>query len=274
MGNTISTAFIEEYDAAVKLGFQRQGSLLRHTVRNKNNVNATTAYFQKLGKGEASGKGRNGDVPVMNPEHTNVSFTLSDQYAADYVDKLDEQKINIDEKMALQQTGIYAIGRKCDSQIITALDTSTSYSGADTDGLTKDKIKEALFETLYANDVPDDGNVTSVIGWTQWSELLDIKEFANADYVGASELPWIGNSQAKRWMNVLWIPHSGLSVSSSVRKCHMFHKNAVGFGSGAEIKTEMNYVPTKAAHFVNSMMSMGACLIDTTGVVTLRCLES
>ena len=32
--------------------------------------------------------------------------------------------------------------------------------------------------------MPDDGQRYAVVGWKQWSELLDIEEFANADYVG------------------------------------------------------------------------------------------
>ena len=31
---------------------------------------------------------------------------------------------------------------------------------------------------------------------------------------------------------------------------------------------------TRAAHFVNNMMSQGSILIDPTGVVSLRCLEA
>ncbi len=273
MGNTIDTAFIEQYDADVKLAYQRQGSLLRNTVRTKNNVAASKCYFQKLGKGNATAKGRNGDVVPMNPEHSNVNFTPVDRYAPEYIDSLDELKTNIDEKKALVQTGVYALGRETDQQIIDQLDTSTSYAGEATDGLTKAKIQTALFNTLLTADVPDDGNITCVVGWKQWSQLLDIEEFKNADYVGSSSLPWVGNSQVKRWLNVMWIPHSGLSVASSVRKCHMYHKSAVGHGTVQDVKTAIDWVPTKVSWLVNAHMSMGACLIDTTGVVTLRCIE-
>lgn len=273
MGNTIDTAFIEQYDAEVKLAYQRQGSLLRNTVRSKNNVAANKNYFQKLGKGNATSKGRNGDVVPMNPEHSRAYFTMVDRYAPEYVDELDQYKTNIDEKSALVQTGVNALGRETDAQIIEQLDTSTNYAGENTDGLTKAKIQAALFSGLLANDVPDDGNITCVIGWKQWSQLLDIEEFKNADYVGSAALPWIGNHMAKRWLNCLWVPHSGLTLTTGVRFCHMYHKTAVGHGSGKDIHTEINYVPTKVSWLVNSYMSMGACLIDTTGVITLRCKE-
>ncbi len=274
MGNTIDTAFIEQYDSDVKLAYQRQGSLLRNTVRNKNNVAASKCYFQKLGKGKATAKGRNGDVVPMNPEHSNVSFTPVDRYAPEYVDSLDELKTNVDEKKALVQTGVNALGRETDQQIIDQLDTSAVYAGENSDGLTKAKIQAALFATLLAKDVPDDGDITCVIGWKQWSQLLDIDEFKSSDYVGSSDLPWIGNHQAKRWLNVLWIPHSGLTLTSGVRLCHMYHKTAVGHGTVQDVKTSIDWIATKVAWLVNAAMSMGACIIDTEGVVTLRCKES
>jgi len=273
MANTIDTAFIEQYDADVKLAYQRMGSLLRNTVRTKNNVAASKCYFQKLGKGNATAKGRNGDVVPMNPEHSNVNFTPVDRYAPEYVDSLDELKTNIDEKGALVKTGVYALGRETDQQIITQLDTSMNYAGENNDGLTKAKVQETLFVDLPAHAIPDDGDITCVIGWKQWEQLLDIPEFKSADYVGAANLPWIGKHQAKMWLNVLWIPHSGLTLSGGVRSCHMYHKSAVGHGTVQDVKTAIDWIPQKVAWLVNAHMSMGACIIDTTGVVTLRCKE-
>ena len=269
----ISTAFIEEFDSSVKLAYQRQGSILRNTCRRKNNVMATKNYFQKLGKGNATSKGRNGIIPPMNPDHTRVYFTLADRYAADYVDDLDDMKVNIDEKKALQDTAVYALGRETDDQIITVLDATSSYAGANTDGLTKEKIKTALFDNLLAGDVPDDGGIVCTIGWKQWSELMDIPEFKSADYIGPNALPWIGNHSVKRWLNVLWIPHSGLTSTASVRMCHMYHKSAVGHGSGQDIKTNIVFIDEKDSWFVSAKMSMGACAIDTSGIITLRCAE-
>ncbi len=100
-----------------------------------------------------------------------------------------------------------------------------------------------------------------------------IPEFANADYVGAADLPWQG-TQAKRWLGTLWLPHSGLSVATNVRSCHWYHKTAIGHASGSDVQTDISWHGDRAAHFVNNMMSQGAALIDAAGVVTLRCLES
>lgn len=272
MSDSITQAFTKQFEREVHEAYQRMGSKLRNAVRSKNNVQGASTVFQKVGKGTASTKARAGTVPVMNIDHTPVEVVLYDFYAGDWVDRLDELKTNIDERQVIANAGAYALGRKTDELIIAELDRSTNYAGSNSDGLTKAKVLEA-FEMLGGADVPDDGQRYAVVGWKQWSQLLGIEEFANTQYVGPDELPWRG-TQAKRWLGSLWMPHSGLNAPGGVRLCHWFHKTAVAHASGADVKTDITWHGDRAAHFVNNMMSQGAGLIDTAGVVTLRCLEA
>lgn len=273
MATSIDQSFIKQFEREVHESYQRMGSKLRQAVRSKTSVKGASTVFQKVGKGTAATKSRHGNVPVMNIDHSNVTCSLEDYYAGDWVDKLDELKINIDERQVIAHAGAYALGRKTDELIIRELDKSTVYAGDDTTGLTRAKVL-AAFEILGKNDVPDDGQRFAVIGWKQWSELLAIPEFASADYVGAEELPWRG-TQAKRWLGTLWLPHSGLSIDTNdIRKCHWFHKSALGHASAADVTTDISWHGDRAAHFVNSMMSQGAILIDPAGIVTMRCDET
>ncbi|HYG89535.1 MAG TPA: phage capsid protein [Azospirillum sp.] len=271
MSTSVAQAFVKQFEREVHEAYQRMGSKLRNTVRTKNNVQGASTVFQAVGKGTASVKARHGAVPVMNIDHTPVECLLADYYAGDWVDKLDELKTNIDERQIIANAGAYALGRKTDDLIIAELDKSTAVAGTAADGLTKAKVL-AAFEMLGSADVPDDGQRYAVVGWKQWSQLLGIDEFANSDYVGPDELPWRG-TQAKRWLGTLWVPHSSLTLQDGVRLCHWYHKTAVGHASGADVKTDITWHGDRAAHFVNNMMSQGACLIDQSGVVTLRCLE-
>jgi len=272
MSTTVDLAFIKNFEAEVHIQYQQMGSKLRNTVRMKDNVIGATTTFQKVGKGTASTKARHGKVPVMNVDHQPVECILVDYYAGDWVDKLDELKTNINEQQVVAKAGAYALGRKSDELIIGQLATSTTFSGGNSDGLTKEKVL-AAFELLGEADVPDDGQRFAAVGWKQWSELLNIQEFANADYIGSDELPWKA-TQAKRWLGTLWLPHSGLPRTGNVRSCFWYHKTAVGHGIGSEVKTDITWHGDRAAHFVNNMMSQVACLIDPAGIVTLRCLEN
>jgi len=89
MANTIDQAFIKQFETEVHLAYQRMGSKLRNTVRSSN-VTGSVARFQKIGKGAANTKARNGDVTAMELAHTNVEATMADFYAPEYIDKLDE----------------------------------------------------------------------------------------------------------------------------------------------------------------------------------------
>ncbi|MCA8907281.1 MAG: hypothetical protein KDA64_05250 [Rhodospirillaceae bacterium] len=273
MSTSIDKAFVKQFEREVHEAYQRMGSKLRNTVRSKGEVRGSSTTFQKIGKGTAAVKSRHGQVPVMNLDHTPVECELSDYYAGDWVDRLDELKISFDERQVVANAGAYALGRKTDELIIAALDDAAVAEAEDgTTKLTETKVMAAL-EVLGANEVPDDGQRYAIVGWRQWADLLGLEEFSSADYVGPDELPWRG-TQAKRWLGTLWMPHSGLPLASDVRTGFWYHKTAVGHASGADVETDVTWHGDRAAHFVNSMMSQGACLIDPTGVVKLPCLEA
>jgi hypothetical protein len=272
LSTSIDQAFIKRFEEEVHQAYQRMGSKLRNTVRVKNGVRGSSTVFQTVGKGSASTKARHGMVPVMNIDHTPVECPLQDFYAGDWVDHLDELKVNIDERQVLANAGAFALGRKTDEMLISALGQSTHTAGSGVDGLTKAKVLEA-FEMLGEMDVPDDGQRYAVIGWKQWSDLLEITEFASADFVGPDELPWRG-TQAKRWLGTLWVPHSGLELDAGVRRCFWYHRSGIGHAIGQEVTTDITWHGDRAAHFVSNSMSQGACLIDGEGVVEMPSLES
>ena len=114
MASTINNAFITQFEAEVHMAYQRMGSKLKNLVRTVNNVNGSSVKFQKVAKGTANTKARHAEVVAMDLAHSNVSATLTDYYAADYVDKLDELKVNIDERQVIAQSAAYALGRKTD----------------------------------------------------------------------------------------------------------------------------------------------------------------
>lgn len=85
------------------------------------------AYFSAIFNWRsASTKARHAEVVAMNSVHSNVTATLSDFYAADYVDKLDELKVNIDERNIVAQNAAYALGRKTDSIITDTFDAGAT----------------------------------------------------------------------------------------------------------------------------------------------------
>ena len=276
MTATIDQAFVKQFEAEVHMAYQRMGSKLKSMVRNVNGVKGNTVQFQKVAKGSASTKARHAEVVAMNSVHSNVTATLSDFYAADYVDKLDELKVNIDERNIVAQNAAYALGRKTDSIITDTFDAGATAlannSAGTTTGMNLDKAQN-VFEIFGNNDVPDDGQRYWVVGPKQWSDLLDIDQFSRAEYIGEADLPYKGGMTAKRWLSFMWMGFSGLSIASSDRNTIAFHKSSLGLGVGSDVRTEVNYIPEKVAHLTTSYMSMGAVLIDSDGVRIQKCAE-
>lgn len=272
MSVSIDQVFIKQFEADVHLAYQQMGTKLRSTIRSKSGVVGTSTTFQKIGKGTASTKSRHGIVPVMNLNHTPVECTLQDYYAGDWVDALDELKINIDERRVVASAGAYALGRKTDELIVTAMNNATANVGDYSTGLTKTLILGAI-EKLNEKDVPDDGRRFGVVGVKQWNELLGITEFSSADYVGES-LPFINGAETRRWLGITWVMYNDLPLSSSThRDCFIYHASSIGHACGQEVKTDITWHGERAAHFISNSMSQGAVLIDGDGIVRVKCGE-
>ena len=276
MATSITNAFITQFEAEVHMAYQRMGSKLKNLVRTVNGVNGNTVKFQKVAKGSANTKARHAEVVAMDLAHSNVSATLTDYYAADYVDKLDELKVNIDERQVVANSAAYALGRKTDSVITSVMENATALannsSGTGT-GMNLGKA-QAMMELFNTNDVPDDQQRYWVVGPKQWSDLINLDQFSRGEYVGESELPYAGGMTAKRWLGFLWFVHSGLETSGSTdRHTVAFHKSSIGMGIGSDVKTEVNYIPEKVSHLITSMLSIGGVLIDSDGIRIQKCAE-
>jgi hypothetical protein len=265
MTTTIDNSFIKHFEADVHNAYQQQGSKLQSTVRSKSGIKGASTTFQVIGTATAGTKTRNGQIATADITHVPVECMLTDYYCGQWVDSLDELKLGHDERKVLAQAGAYALGRKTDELIINALNGATQSIGEGT--LTKERIMQA-FTVLNKNDVPDDGERYGLLSPDAWNQLMSIEEFSNANYVGEA-YPFLTGSETRKWMGIVWIMHTGLPATDGGHSCFIYHKSAVGHASGQDIKTDITWHGDYAAHFVNNMMSQGACLIDNKGVIKM-----
>jgi len=240
MSTSITTSFVTEYEAKVHEVFQRQGSYLKDAVRVKDNVVGSTAIFQKIGTGTATTKARHGVITPMNQSHTAPSVTLQDFYAGDWVDKLDEAKININERDAIARGGAMSLGRKVDDQITAVLTTTsqTTVTLVVTSAAAILASAVEFAEAAWNNDVPNDGQVFAVVTPRYWSQLMIVQQFSDSDYVGSDGAPFkagpaIGRGKWKDWMGVKWKMQTGLTGAGTANaECYLWHKDAIGYAVG------------------------------------------
>ena len=262
MANTIDQAFIKQFETEVHMAYQRMGCKLRNTIRSTN-VSGSTARFQKIGTGSASTKSRNGNVTPMELAHTNVEVSMSDYYAAEYIDKLDELKTNINERQAVTQSAAAALGRKTDELIITAMDAGANSTQIhDTSSALEKADLLSLFETMGTADVPEDGQRYLAMSPAGYADLFAINEFASSDFVGPQNLPFAGGMTMKEFLGFKIFSTSAVAGG----KNFAYHTTAVGIGVNSDVQTEVNYVAEKVSHLATSMMSMGAVAIDDNGI--------
>lgn len=263
MANSIDTAFIKQFESEVHMAYQRMGSKLRGTVRTAGNVAGSVVRFQKIGTGSASTKSRNGSITPMELTHTTVEATMADHYAAEYIDKLDELKTNIDERQAVATSAAAALGRKTDEILYTAMDAGANSTQIhDTSSALEKADLLSLFETFGSANIPEDGNRYLAMHPKGYADLFLINEFASSDFVGEQNLPYAGGMTMKEFLGFKIFSTSAITAGKNMA----YHTSAIGLGVNADVSTEVNYVPEKASHLATSMMSMGAVVIDDNGI--------
>ncbi len=272
-GPTIDDAFITKFNRDVHLMYQQRNSKFRGLVRTDAEINAKDVRFQKLGTLNVTGKARNGDITIQNPEHTHVDCTLIDRYGAVLIDQLDLTKLNTPVREGYIYNMSAAFARETDDQIITAMTagatlTIGSYSG----GLTENNVLLSR-EALDDGEVDDDGRVYCAVTPRQWSQLMKIESFRNADYVGYDGLPWkMGSKPAmKLWNRTWWFTTTRLpGVKSATCKLYMWHWRSVGHAIGTEVDITWAWENLKKGWSGAGSMSMNAVVIDANGLVEIR----
>jgi hypothetical protein len=269
---TIDTTFISQFESEVHVAFQRMGSKLRPTVREKK-VSAQDDTFPKIGKGIAGQKARHGKVPLMNLDHAKVQVTMADYYSGELIDKLDMLKTNIDERQVTVQAIAGALGRKVDEILTTAMDAATNtVTESGSAGLTLAKI-QALHTRMGDRDVPDDGQRYWPVSPAGWNDLISIDQFSDADYIGPDQLPWPTGMTAKRWFGFLYWSFSGLSKTGSIRKSFAYHRSAIGLGMNAEPQITPSWENEYAAWLFVGSLSLGSIIIDNDGIEEIQYAE-
>ena len=272
--NSIDIAFTKQFESEVHLAYQRFGSKLLNTVRRKTNVVGKSTTFQIIGKGVAGTKTRGGQVPILNLVHTNVECILADRYGGEFIDKLDELKIEHDERGAVTTSIAAALGRASDADITAITDTFSGETAAA--GVVTQVKGEEAYEFMGNGDVPDDGQRFLTVAPQGWTNLMNITEFASLDFVPESDLPFpkVGFS-AKMWFSFHVFSFSGLTLTGgTVRQNVAFHKSAVGHASGQDVQMDITWQGKEQSHLAVGSMSMNACLIDDLGGYRIRSTET
>jgi hypothetical protein len=280
MSISLSNAFVTLFDAEVKQAYQGKAMLVP-AVRQRRGVEGSTVKFPKVGRGVATVRVPQTDVTPLNVGFSTVTLTLADYNAAEYSDIFSQAKVNFDERQELVQVVAGAMGRRQDQMILDALSgSSTSLTvansiGGSTTNMNIAKLREAK-RLLDKGNVPPDGRHI-IIHANGLSNLLSETSVTSSDFNSVKALVQGEiNTYLGFTFHVLGDrSEGGLPIDGSLdRTCYAFHKDAVGYGEGIAMRTEINYIAEKTSWLVNEVFSAGAIAIDDEGIVKLTCRET
>lgn len=291
MPSTIDNAFVKQFESEIHLAYQRMGTKLMNTTRRKTGVVGSSTTFQTLSELSAAAKGRSdgsqdaagsGTVVTSYGTHAPVEVALADIYTSTFIDKLDELKIQHDERAANSQAIAASQGRETDALIVgnstiaagtgLAAGITTNKSAATTGDLDRSKVEEAYIY-LGNNDVPDDGDRFLPCSPRGWATLMAEPEFSSADYVGYDQLVY-GGMVAKRWWGFMIFSFTGLDITTTVRDAYAYHRSAVGFASGQDFELDVTWQGLHQAHLLVGSQSQGCEVIDADGVFQIQTTEA
>lgn len=279
----LTDAAQSEFDSEVKHAYQG-AAILNGTTKVRRNVVGSTVNFRYSGKGIAKQKASSAEVIPMNVTRANVPVTLADWHASDYTDIFDQTTVNFDEKQELAQSVALAMGRRSDQIIYGAMQASANVAAVITDvggtasGMNLDKVLR-LSRILNAAGAPKDGRHL-LINARGLEQCLLVSQFSSADY---NSLRSLQSGEINSFAGFMWHvmddrnavgEEGGLSVpSGALRQGFAWHEAAVGFATGIDISTEINYVPTKTSYLITGKFKAGAVIIDAVGVQGVQYTE-
>lgn len=283
MSKHLSAAAATQFDSEVLHEYQGMGSL-RTTVTIRTGVVGDTYKFRRMGKGMAQTRGMpQTDVIPMDVSHSLQTATLENWVAPEYTDIFDAAEVNFQERTELAQTIAGALSRREDQIIIDACDGAGAYAGtvtvaiggANTD-LNPAKLRRAS-RYLNAKGVPMAGR-TLVHGALQLEALLGNTEATSSDFNTVKALV---NGEVSSFVGFSFkmiedrsAEEGGLTINTNTRDCYAYHTTAIGYASGIDPRTEVNYIAQKVSWLANGLLKSGAIARNTNGIVKVQCYEA
>ena len=264
--NAFQTQYRDEFIA----GFEARQTLLRQTVTTDGNVEGNQYVFLVADSGGAAAvtRGTNGLIPARADNLNQYTATL-----AEWHDLVRRTRFNIfasqgDGRRIMQQSTMSVLNRKIDADIIAQLTTGTQNTGSATTfslALTMNALA-----ILGNNAVPFDGSITCVITPKAYAYLMQVREFASAEYV--NNKPFEGQLLMFRWAGINWIVHPNLpGKGTAAEQCFMYHKSAIGHGCDmASVATAVGYDEEQDYSFARATGFFGSKLLQNSGVVIIN----
>lgn len=277
----------KSFEAEVFRAYQKTESTLRKFCTTRS-ISGTSHQFPKYGTLAAVERIVGTPVVAANQSTDKVEISIARFSVATYTDIFLQNEVNFDDKEEAVQAIVSAANRKVDQIIIDALETqralnsNTGFSlkvlksvgGVDT---SLNVAKFAEIARLY-----DLNNITRnernlLVHANAYHKFTQETTVASSDYnnyqvLTSGKIPAYYGITINSMGNIE--NENGMKVASSTRYNYAVQKAALGFVENKALITEVNYVPTMAAHLASCFFSCGAKVIEEKGIVEVQTHEA
>ncbi|MGX1496884.1 hypothetical protein ACSSV1_001920 [Labrenzia sp. MBR-25] len=238
--------FRTQYPARAMHIYQERGNRLRPTVSPAVRFEGSSkAIFYLAGKMKAVKKDRNQQNTPSGSARKKFEVDMYTWTAFDEVEEWDLDRMSIDEREIVYESGAMALGRATDIEIyqVMAAKITSAPAGLDfSSGAFNAANALTLCSALQQDKVPWDGNVYCGLPSLQWNQLLANKVVNSADHVG-SDIPFVKATDTRFWNGVNWFlfeeeEAQDLYPVPSANKQDLFiwHKSAMGWGAHTDLQ--------------------------------------
>ena len=291
MSTEVNKAFVQKFrDTFIHL-VQQKGSRLRDYVRLNADVVGKYDHFDRIGSTSAQKiTSRHSDTPLISTPHSRRRVSMDDYNWADLIDKADKVRMLADPASDYMKAGVWAMGRKMDDIIITAMsgnattidenDASSNVAlpaaqkvavSATTD-MNITKLMQAK-KILDASDVDPDLPRHIVMKSNQFYDLLGDNQIQSSDFNTVKALV---AGDIDTFMGFKFHRSERLAQdASNDTLCLAWIPEGIGLSMGMDVKTEISERADKNhSTQVYAQMCLGAVRIEDEKVVEIACTDS
>lgn len=294
MSNEITTHFVREYNAGVRMLQQQRDTRLMMAVLVDPNVEGDRAFYDQndaVAMNEVTN--RHGDTEYTETPHRRRMATLKTYEVADLVDRADQRRLLNDPINPYTRAQAAAANRRLDDIIIAAFD-ATAKTGADGD------TDAAFNATDYSFTATGTGNAILIADLTNARNILEAAEndeddgdfrwycvltakarqqlldadpssaptVTSSDYAAVKALV---NGQIDTFLGFNFLKSQRMDIDgSNIRDCFAWVKNSMQLAVGQEPRSFIDVIPAKRHSIqVRHELDAGATRMDEKGVVRI-----
>lgn len=288
MPESISTAFVQQYQNTMRMLLQQKDSRLEATTIPPIKMEGEYLYWERMGATEAIElPGRHSDTPNIEQDHTRRRSSAQPYVWATLLDRADAQRMLVDPKGPYQEAARAAMNRRKDRVILAALG-GNAYSGKSgttavalpagqkiahgSAGMSVSKLLTAK-QLLDEAEAPDDGRYV-VCTSEDIIDLLGTTEVSSYDFntVRALVAGQVNTFLGFTFIRTELIYLENSSDSASTWYSYAFCKGAIGYGSIEDITVRLTERADKNYSWQPYVsMDLGATRIEDEMVIQIAC---